>query len=110
MNDANTLLINEVASICALNRDNPAKKAQPTHDCFLQNLIAFHFNKATNPPNPKSLLLRAYILCTTNEKASSSVKNVYTVIFRYLIKVVMTYFHQITISNSCTILNCGLLF
>ena len=69
MNDANTLLINEVASICALNRDNPAKKAQPTHDCFLQNLIAFHFNKATNPPNPKSLLLRAYILCTTNEKA-----------------------------------------
>ena len=54
-------------SICALNRDNPAKKAQPTHDCFLQNLIAFHFYKATNPPNPKSLRLRAYILCTQGD-------------------------------------------
>ena len=60
MYEANTSFINEVTSICALNRDNPAKKAQPTHDCFLQNLIAFHFNKATtNPLNPKSFLPRA---------------------------------------------------
>ena len=65
-NEANTSFIKEVAGICAPNRDNPAKKAQPTHDCFLQNLIAFRFNKTANPPNPKCLLLRAYILklCT----------------------------------------------